>query len=161
MNLGMEICWHFQDQQLEKEKKLTESCVLCDSKYSSSPYDASGATFYTHGTLAVGTMYWECGKSTTTRGSGFGKRNRTKFQKPRRPLNATSTYILCRLHYLTGKGPNSEAWILFTNTCGIATANHFHMPTKCEAFSQTIPTTITISSHCQHIKFVWRFLFHF
>lgn len=22
MNLGMEICWRFQDQQLEKEKKI-------------------------------------------------------------------------------------------------------------------------------------------
>lgn len=70
------------------------------------------------------------------------KGNRTKFPKPRRPLNATFTKILCRLHYLTGKAQIVRHG-LFTNTHGIAYAkNHFHMPTKCEAFAQTSPSFI-------------------
>lgn len=83
----------------------------------------------------------------------LGKRNRTKFQKPRRPLNATFTKIWCRLHYLTGKAQIVRHG-LFTNTHGIAYANHFHMPTKCEAFSPTSPSFIpnTKSSYKMGVK---------
>lgn len=140
-----------------ERKKLTGSCLICDSKYSSSPYDTSGATFthmeHSQWEQCIGNV-----ENLLLRGAwALGKRNRTKFQKPRRPLNATSTKTLCRLHYLTEKAQIVRRE-LFTNTCGIAYANHFHMPTKREAFSQMspsfIPTTITNLSHCQHIKLV-------